>query len=211
MADEHYVLSKSDVDVLRQVVAAWRNGTLGRPLQSPHRPLPARTSVIFGVPDASIEGTSDTLSEPHSGTLNVYTLTSTGGTTDSGRDETVFNLSTVARTTGEFVSAVRDDASGQWLMTSGGGGTTYYKHLCRFVLDGAFATSDPSALALLTNQYGEGTAHSTGEITVNNLRTHDEGLYLFAGDSGDAGLAYYDTNAGTSDTSWIILQMECAT
>lgn len=203
MADEHYVLSKSDVDVLRQVVAAWRSGTLGRPLQSPHRPLPARTSVIFGVPDASIEGTSDTLSEPHNGTLNVYTLTSTGGTTDSGRDETVFNLSTVARTTGEFVSAVRDDASGQWLMTSGGSGDGHKKRLCRFVLDATLTTSEETGSALLTSQYGEGTAHSTGAITVYNLLTSVAECYLFAGSSGYAGYAYYD-----SGTNWRILQLE---
>lgn len=206
MSDDLYALSEDDVKVLREVVAAWKNGTLNRPLQHSRRSLSVRRDIIFGVPDAAINGTSDALSDPPSGTLNVYEMTSAGATTDSGQDETIYNPSSVARTTGEYVVAVRDYKSGLFMAATGSGGTSHYKHLCRFTLDAALATSDPSALALLTNQYGEGTAHSTGEITVANMLVSG-GTYLFEGTSGMAGLAYYTSGAGTTDTNWEILQL----
>jgi hypothetical protein len=199
MADELYALTKADVDVLRQVVSAWRQGNLGRPLQNSRRVLVGRTSVMFGVASTAIAGTTAALTDPGSGTLNVYKFDGTG-TTDTGRDETVYNLDTVSRTTGQFTVCVRDDESGRWMATGGGG--SGYKQLCRFVLDAELTDATTSQAALLTNQWGEGTAHSTGSITVYNpLDGYTTGC-LFEGTSGTAGLAGYD-----SGTAWVILQM----
>jgi hypothetical protein len=78
------------------------------------------------------------------------------------------------------------------------------KLLCRFTLGAALATSDASKSATITNQYGPGKDHSSTSITVHNLLTHTAGTYVFEGDSGDAGLAYYDIGS-----NWRILQMEC--
>ncbi len=80
------------------------------------------------------------------------------------------------------------------------------KRLVRFTLASALATSDASKSATVTNQYGDGQAHTTGAaaITVYNLETQSSGTYVFEGDSGDAGLAYHD-----SGTNFRILQMEC--
>jgi hypothetical protein len=78
------------------------------------------------------------------------------------------------------------------------------KRLCRFTLDAALAVSDASVEATIASQYGDGVAHASNDITVYNLLTHTAGTYVFEADSGDAGLAYYD-----SGTSWRILNMEC--
>lgn len=203
MAEQLYGLSGGDVQTLREIVAAYRAGALGRPTYPGRTPLAERSNVIFGVADAAIAGTSAALADPGSGTLNVYKLSSTGGTTDSGRDETVYNLDTVSRTTDEYTVCVRDYESGKWL-TAGSGSGAGYKKLCRFVLDAALTIGSTSAAALLTNQYGDGTAHSTGAITAHNLLVSATTTYLFAGSSGNAGLAFHD-----SGTNWRIIQMEC--
>ncbi len=200
MADDLYGLSKADVDLLRDIVAAYRRGDLGRPMQNSRRTLASRTSVMFGVASTAIAGTTAALTDPGSGTLNVYKFDGTG-TTDTGRDETVYNLDTVSRTTGQFTVCVRDDESGRWMATGGGSGTGY-KQFCRFTLDAELTDSTTSVAALLTNQWGEGTAHSTGTITVYNpLDGYTTGC-LFEGTSGTAGLAGYD-----SGTAWVIIQL----
>jgi hypothetical protein len=187
------------------MVAAWRRGEFRREAGEGLPSLAERPDVLFGVADASIAGTTGTLTKPGSGTLNVYKFTSTGGTSVTTRDETVHNLSTVARTTSEYTVAVRDYQSGRWMAVAGSGAATGNKRLCRFVLDAALSTSAASAAAKIVVQYGDGTAHSTtGTITVGNLLTSGTSVFLFEGTSGAAGLAYWD-----SGTEWRIVQMEC--
>ena len=204
MADG-YFLTGDDVTTLRTMVAAWRRGEFRREAGEGLPSLAERPDVLFGVADASIAGTTGTLTKPGSGTLNVYKFTSTGGTSVTTRDETVHNLSTVARTTSEYTVAVRDYQSGRWMAVAGSGAATGNKRLCRFVLDAALSTSAASAAAKIVVQYGDGTAHSTtGTITVGNLLTSGTSVFLFEGTSGAAGLAYWD-----SGTEWRIVQMEC--
>lgn len=189
MAVEGYVLSKSDVDILRRIVDAFQRGNLtlkseGLP------PLTPRSDVVFGVADASIAGTTGTLTTPGSGTLNVYKFTSTGGTTVTTRDETVYNLSTVARTTDEFTIAVRDFQSGRWMAVAGSGDSSSYKPLIDFVLDSGLNTTDASATALIVNQFGPGTAHSTtSSVTV--LQGPGD---MYFGSSGTYGQAVWNTS-----------------
>jgi hypothetical protein len=78
------------------------------------------------------------------------------------------------------------------------------KRLVRFTLNEALTTSDQFKAATITHQYGPGIDHTETTITVFNMLTHSPGTYLFEGDSGDAGLAMWD-----SDSNFIIIQMEC--
>lgn len=204
MADGYY-LNGDDVRVLRQIVDRYKRGEFFEQKGEGLPQLPKRGDVLFGVADVAIDGTTGTLTTPGSGTLNVYDFTSTGGTTVTTRDVTVYNLSSIARSTSEYTVAVRDYKSGNFMAVAGSGATSSSKKLCRFLLDAAMTTSDASGTGKITNQYGDGTAHSTsGTITVGNMLTAATSAYLFSGSSGAAGLAYWD-----SGTNWRILQMEC--
>ena len=200
-----YALSEADYGILKEVVSAWRNGELGRPTQTRRNPGP-RSDVVFGFVDATVAGTTGVATKPVSGTLSVYGFTSTGGTTDAGFDETVYNATPVSLTTGQWVVGVRDFKSGNFfaLPQTGSG---QLKALCRFRLDAALATADASKAAVITNQFGVGIAHSTtSTITVYNLQNGAASAYLFEGSSGDAGYAEWD-----SARNWRIVQMECTT
>lgn len=88
---------------------------------------------------------------------------------------------------------------------SAGGDDRGLKPLCRFTLSGALATSEASKAATMSSQYGAGRSHASTSITVYNLLSHTAGTYVFEGDSGDAGYAYYDA----AEKKWYIIQMEC--
>jgi len=109
------MLSGEDVQVLREVVAQWRAGNLGRPLPQ-DRPSASRPNIVFGVPDSTITGTTGAATQPASGTVSVYNFTSTGGTSDSGRDVTAYNIRSADATTDNYVVCARDYKSGDWLI-----------------------------------------------------------------------------------------------
>lgn len=118
---------------------------------------------------------------------------------------------------------------GRWVPTSSESASSYMKHLCRFVLLGDLTTADAFQDATMTHEYGEGESHIShqehGHIIVENLETHDNEVYEFYGDAGNAGLAYYNygsEDVGTASSSstatgseaiepeyWVILNMEC--
>ena len=83
------------------------------------RPLGGRSDVIFGVVDATVTGTTGAVTDPGSGTLSVYKFTSTGGTSDTGRDETVYNMTTIDATTSEWSVCMRDYQSGLFMLAKG--------------------------------------------------------------------------------------------
>ena len=118
MPKKLFALSEEDVNTLREVVRAWRAGDLGRPMPK-GRQVQGRPDIVFGVVDATVTGTTGAVTTPASGTLSVYGFTSTGGTTDTGRNETVYNLSGTSATTDEWYCAVRDYKSGKFLLTNG--------------------------------------------------------------------------------------------
>lgn len=82
---------------------------------------------------------------------------------------------------------------------------TQLKTKCRFTLDAALATTDESKAATIQQQFGYGTDHASTSITVYNFLTHTANTYLYEGDSGDAGRAFYDPGGG----KWYIDEMEC--
>ena len=203
MPEKLYALSEGDVTTLRDLIAAFRAGDLGRPMGQ-KRPLGSRSNSVFGVVDATVTGTTGAGTDPTSGTLSVYKFTSTGGTSDTGTNETVYNMSLTDVTTDQYAVCERDFQSGNWILTPDSAQDPN-KRLCRFLLDATLTTSDATVLGVITNQYGSGIAHSTtSTITLGNLLTSGTSVYLFAGSSGAAGLAAWD-----SATTWRILQMEC--
>ena len=118
MAETLYALSASDVTRLRRLLAAFDAGELGQPSQG-RRPLPGADRVIWGALTSAAAATTALLGPAKSATMNVYTFASTtGGTTDSGRDETVWNLAPQAATTDRWTVAERDNMSGQWIITT---------------------------------------------------------------------------------------------
>lgn len=78
---------------------------------------------------------------------------------------------------------------------------------CRFTAGAAFTTSSGSVSGTITNYYGFGKNHASSSATFANLLSHAASTYVFEGDSGDAGYAYYSG----SGTTWQIVQMECPT
>lgn len=78
-----------------------------------------------------------------------------------------------------------------------------YKPLVRFTLGGALSTSDATASASITAQYGPGVDNSTS-ITVRNIETSTASQYIFEGASGAAGIAGWDFSQ-----TYQILQLEC--
>jgi hypothetical protein len=77
------------------------------------------------------------------------------------------------------------------------------KPLCRFTLNEELTTSDDSATATITNQYGEGMQHPfTDEIVVLNPETELTGTYAWEGEEDDAGLAVWNTSR-----QWVIIKM----
>ena len=116
MPDPLYALTATDVSALREIVSAYRSGDLGRPIEANWKWQKYRSVVVFGILDGAAAATTALIGPPKSATLKVYNMTSTGGTTYSGRDETVYNFAPQAATTDRWTFCVRDHYSGNWLI-----------------------------------------------------------------------------------------------
>lgn len=77
--------------------------------------------------------------------------------------------------------------------------------LCRFDAGAAFDSTDSSVSGTIQSYIGFGANHASTSATFNNLADNTDSAYIFEGDSGDSGLAFY-TGSGTT---WQIIQMEC--
>jgi len=115
MTDKLFALSETDVDALRGILSRYRAGNLGRP-KTDTPGLPPRSNVLFGVPDATITGTTGSATNPANGTLSVYNFTSTGGTSDTGSNVTAYNMRSVDSTTDSYAICTRDYQSGNWMI-----------------------------------------------------------------------------------------------
>lgn len=101
-----------------------------------------------------------------------------------------------------------------WMMI-GSLGVEQMKPKCRFTATEDLTTSDASCsgqinddygLDVGSDQWGSGTEHTTlTGLTFMNLLTHTAGVYEFAMDSGDAGIASYSGYG----TTWFIDIPEC--
>ena len=92
---------------------------------------------------------------------------------------------------------VRQDSTGKWWLDNGNAGTP----ICSFTLNAAMATTDASKGADIETCNLKSLVGDT--ITVYNHAASSD--YIFEGDSGDYGTAYYDQN----NEKWYIIQMEC--
>ena len=223
-----YVLSKEDVLLLRRMADEYRKRD-PRLYINPNEVHQWRASDIYvaKVVETIPARVQDTVSWK---VCDIYRIqTPSGGGTavlsSMGMQKTVFNLTEedVAADADQYYPVVLTK-NGKWVILTGagGGGTTYFKHLCRFTLMGDLTVAMESQWAIMTHEYGEGTTHigrdsgdtgtatgTTGtDIIVHNFETHEAGTYEFYGDSGDAGLAYYDRWENGVE-HWIIVFLEC--
>lgn len=155
------------------------------------------TTTITAASGSTIGSGTAKLLHVSSGSLSSY---SAGG---SPVTTTVKNAHEIALASGSRFLGVRTLDGVLWVASWS---VVEYKPLVRFTLSAALTTSDASKSATITNQYGPGTDNTTssGGITVHNMLTSTGGVYLFEGDSSDAGLAMWD-----SGTNYRIIQMEC--
>lgn len=123
---------------------------------------------------------------------------SPGGT---WRSVPVFNLydNSIPISTKLVFPVIQDRKGLFWVATP-----IIFKPHCRFTLNAALTTSAASVAATITHQWGQGIAHPTTSITVENLLTDTGGVYLYEGASGAAGRASYK-----SGTTWNIENMQC--
>jgi len=110
-----YGLSPADANLLQDMAARFRAGELGRPLPEQSQFM-ERANFAIGRPDATVTGTTGTLTDPGSGTVSMHRFTSTGGTCDTGQNVTAYNLATIDATTDMYVVMARDYATGNWLI-----------------------------------------------------------------------------------------------
>ena len=156
-----------------------------------------------GIPAMTESGGTYT---PGSATATLYKFDSgdLAAHEDEGSSDvtkTVYNITETAIPANEFVLCAQDIITGHLIAVSVDEANK--QPLVRFTLNAALTTSDSSKAATITNQYGPGIANSTS-ITVYNCETASAGTYIFSADSGDAGLAIWD-----SGTDYRIIQLEC--
>lgn len=116
MADELFGLEPKDVAVLREIASAWRRGML-RGTQLPGITLIPPFQIIIGKADASIAATAAAATTFSSGTVSIYSINSAGSPADTGYNETAYNLSTAAVSTGRWLHMIRHGQSNKLLIT----------------------------------------------------------------------------------------------
>lgn len=201
---ESYSLGRPAIRQLRRLVRESMFSADPARQTMPPLGTPAHAVYIAKTGASGIAAASGTT--PGSGTVTLQQITSGGVLADlkdgSGTSvtETAYNISPMAIAESAYVQLTQELVSGALIVAAGGARKLY----CRFTLDAALATTDASKAGTIVTQYGPGGSHTTTSITVYNLLTHTAGTYVFEGDSGDAGYAFWD-----SGTSWRIMQMEC--
>jgi len=194
------ILSNQAIDQVQEVVRR----VLGDQLKAMGTPRPATKQgcmIYIGKTDgAGVTALSGTT--PGTGTVVLQDFDSSGDLTarqdaDSNDVEvTVYSFSAVPPTT--CVMLAQEMLTGKiWVVNPN------IKTRVRFTLDSALGTSDSSKAATVDTQHGAGVNGATA-ITVTNLETSSAGVYVFSGDSGDAGWADWDTG-----TTYTITNMEC--
>jgi hypothetical protein len=213
-----YALSESDVKLLRLMAERYRKQVK---LEEGEDSLSMdQTPDIFAAKTPAGGIDAMTGATPGFATCEIYNIVDGDLVVMTGLERKVYNLSTTA-IAGDIYVQVTRTKPGPWIVFSGGAGSTYYKHLGRFILSQALTTGSESAWGYMTDEYGEGTSHigvdtgtGTGSgtdsisVIIHNLETHEDGVYEFYADAGDALLAYYDQIiAGVEH--WIIIIPEC--
>lgn len=107
MADELYALNATDTARLRRMLLAFESGELSaRPLNRSRNLYP--TPIVWGYLTDACTGIGSLTADPSTGTLNIYRLTTTGGTTDTALNVGVYHWSPTAATTDRWTMAAQD-------------------------------------------------------------------------------------------------------
>jgi hypothetical protein len=217
MSDNINVLSDADVILLRRMAEQFRKTQRGSEMPTPENEQHVASDCYIAKVTEEIPGLAQ--DEVSFGECDLYRISSLDRLVKLC-DFTKLVYNTLESSLPVGYTNIILTKQGKWIPIGGGG--TYYKHLCRFELIGNLTTGMPQQYATMTNEYGEGISHTTnqdqtgtgtgtgadGTIIVENTETHAADVYIFYGDSGFAGLAYYDrTEAGIEH--WIIVNMEC--
>lgn len=124
MPEDLYGLSLSDVLELRKLLQSFRAGELGAPAsRDTRRPLRPEDTII-GTLDGAAAALSSLTGALTSATMSVYSFSSTGGTSDSGRNETVWNASKMQAVTGRWTVARRISTNARYVIIYQAASTT---------------------------------------------------------------------------------------
>ena len=124
MADDLYALSLEQIQRVAAMLSAFEAGELGRPQQPGRQPLGEGPKTIFGTLDGAAAATTALTGGLKSATLSVYSFTTTGGTTDTGHNETVWNAAKMQADTGRWTIAQRISANQRYVITYQAASTT---------------------------------------------------------------------------------------
>lgn len=187
-----FVLDEGGVEALNAVQQAYRRGELQRrPLRGGRR-LPVRTVSEFGKADAVISGS--TTVTPGSGTVSIWSFTSTGGTTDTGTNVTAYNMTDRDVHTGGWVQLLRHERTGNWMITNGAAQAYLYEGALTAALSSTAATISVDGLQPMDSSIGT-TATS---LTVQNRLS-------WTGDDND--ICYFARNHARG--TWDMIQKAC--
>jgi len=115
MADDLFALDAAQVARLRRILEQVEAGFNPVQQHSPKNLLSA-SQQVFGVLDSPIAASTALIPiTANSGTLNVYSASSTG-VFDSGFDETVYSVAPSIATTDRFCVCGRDAISGRLIL-----------------------------------------------------------------------------------------------
>lgn len=192
---ELYALTSEQVRILGELAAAYQNGELRFGNTPRKQALLDYPLLEFGTATATISGVSSVGAAPTTGSVNVFTFTSTGGTTDTGRNVGVYNFSTVSISTKDWVH-FRRHRTGRYIVTRVD--NEHWKPVISFTLTTALTTSTSSITLVSASQYGRGGVNPTTAFVINNT------FNLFSGSSGIGGLAVHN-----SSNTYYMIQMEC--
>lgn len=194
--------SPEEIQALRELITAYRNGRLRLSEPGEITAIP-EDRILFGKAAATIAAvTTAGATQVSSASVNVWTFASTGGGTlkDENYSVTAYNLSTIAVTTETWVQ-LRLHESGNWVISDSF--SHMRKPLVRVTVNSSWTQGSSSIAATIKNQWGPGLDNST-TITLRNFELSAGSTYLFAGASGAAFLAGWD-----SGTTYQTLQGEC--
>lgn len=115
MAEQLYGLTKDDVAVLKDLVASWRRGELGRPLQQARRTLPPPVQAYVGIAHAAgISAMSGSIAG--AGEVTLCTVTTSGLVAATSATVTGYNLSDGAVVGSAYVHVKREALTGRMMI-----------------------------------------------------------------------------------------------
>lgn len=214
--------SGDDLRILRAIVDRYKKTPLGVASSKDDPVETAVSTYVAKLPEGGIDALVG--SEPGYADCDIYALQLIDGVPTlvaiTDLTKRVINLSDTA-ITGNYIP-ITLSKSGMWiaLTVSGGGGTTYYKHMGRFQLAEELTTSKSQVWGELMEEWGEGTTHfgrddgtgtatgSAGTLAILSNFINHAGAYEYYADVGDQVIAYYNKYQDGVE-HWNIVIPEC--